>query len=361
MQQERVAVLEGTVSARLPRPHAGRVLARLQGLTRLVPLLVLLLLGSGCATNPATGRYQFKTLSREEEIQLGQEAMPALVQEYGGTYPSPALSAYVTEVGMKLAAQVEDPQKASLPWEFTVLDSEVINAFALPGGKVFISVGLLREFTCEAQLAGVLGHEVGHVTADHAEQRMGQATTVQVLGQVVGAAASIFGGDPGIAQAAGLLVGSGGQGFLLKFSRDQESEADALGIRYMVRAGYDPQGLLDVMQILKAASEADRSIEMLSTHPYPETRLKRVAALLQSQYPDAVGNPSLTMGCAEWQARAMPTLPARARTAIDPGQDGSRLASRTEPKPRPAAGAAVAAPACSCGFHRIMPASVPPA
>jgi predicted Zn-dependent protease len=276
---------------------------------RLVLLAPAVLWGTGCSTNPATGRLQFNTMDREEEIRVGEEAMPGLVAEYGGTYPSPQLAAYVTEIGMKLASQVEDADKQALPWEFTVLDSEVINAFALPGGKVFISVGLLREFTSEAELAGVLGHEVGHVTAEHAEERMGQAATASVLGQAAVAAASVLGGDPGITQAASVLVGTGGQGFLLKFSRDQESEADVLGVRYMIQAGYDPEGLIEVMTILKQASEGGETMEMLSTHPYPETRLKRITALLETSYPGQRGNPALTMGRSAWETRAKPYLP----------------------------------------------------
>ena len=288
-------------------PNDVRPAARRVGwLTAIVAQVAL---AAGCSTNTATGRYQFNTLDRDEEIQVGEEAKPELVKEYGGVFPSTQLSGYVTEVGMKMVAQVEDPEKQSLPWEFTVLDSEIINAFALPGGKVFISIGLLREFSNEASLAGVLGHEVGHVTAEHAEQRMGQATTVQVLGNVVGAAASVFGVDPGLSQATSVLVGASGEGFLLKFSRDQESEADSLGIRYMIQAGYDPEGLVQVMTILKNASAAGETPEILSTHPYPETRLERIEKLLQTKFPGERGNPRLRMGVDEWKTRAVPYLP----------------------------------------------------
>lgn len=274
-------------------------------------IATLLAATGGCASNAATGRYQFNTLDREGEIEAGEAAMPELVQEYGGHFQSPALDSYVSEVGMRLVGQVEDPEKRSLPWEFTVLDSDVVNAFALPGGKVFISRALLQNFESEAQLAGVLGHEVGHVAAEHAEERIGQATTVNVLGSVAGAAASVFGGGAGasIAQATSVLVGTGGQGFLLKFSRDQESEADTLGVRYMIRAGYDPEGMVQVLEVLKAVSESGGTPEILATHPYPDTRLQRTEALLAKEYPGQRGSSSLTMGVDAWKSRAAPNLP----------------------------------------------------
>lgn len=277
------------------------------------------LLQFGCSTNAATGRSQFNTLSRDEEIALGSEAMPALIDEYGGRYPVGSVDSYVSEVGMKLAATVEDPEKQSLPWEFTVLDSDVINAFALPGGKVFISRGLLAQLDNEAELAGVLGHEVGHVTAEHAEQRMGQQTIVSVGAAVAGAVAGVFGGASAgtLSTAAQTVVGTGGQGFLLKFSRDQESESDALGIRYMVAAGYDPAGMVGVLEVLKAASEGGSNAEILSTHPYPETRLDRVETLLNTEYPGKRGNPALKTGVTEWNQRIRSTLPKPAVARLD--------------------------------------------
>lgn len=297
-------------------------------------LAVGALLAGGCASNAATGRYQFNTLDRESEIETGEAAMPELVQEYGGHYQSPALDAYVSEVGMRLVEQVEDPEKRSLPWEFTVLDSDVINAFALPGGKVFISRALLQNFESEAQLAGVLGHEVGHVTAEHAEERMGQATTVNVLGGIAGAAASVFGGGAGasIAQATSVLVGTGGQGFLLKFSRDQESEADTLGVRYMIKSGYDPEGMIQVLKVLKAASDSGGTPEILATHPYPDTRLQRTEELLAEQYPGQRGNSSLKMGVDTWKSRAAPNLPPLTPAETLAGGAGPRDGSRDWPQ-----------------------------
>jgi predicted Zn-dependent protease len=148
---------------------------------------------AACTKNMATGQSFFTTLSPEQEAQIGEEASPEMIAEFGGKTPSPELQAYITEVGMKLASQVEDPQFRNLKWEYTLLDSPVVNAFALPGGKVFITRGLADKLTSEAQLAGVLGHETGHVAAQHTARRIGQATIL----------------NAGLA-AAGLAVGASG-------------------------------------------------------------------------------------------------------------------------------------------------------
>jgi len=251
--------------------------------------LVLALLGAAfllpaCVTNPATGRTQFNVLSREEEIALGTEASNELIPQYGGAYPDQSVQSYVDEVGARLVEHVE-VEYADLPWEFTLLDSDVINAFALPGGKVFITRGLAAHFENEAQLAGVLGHEIGHVTAEHIDKRVANQTLVAAG---VGITAVIVGestDEQWLRAAVPVVAGTAGQGFLLKFGRDEESESDRLGIRYMTRAGYNPRGQLGVMQVLAAASQgASRPPEFWSTHPYPQTRVDRIRRLLDEQY-----------------------------------------------------------------------------
>ncbi len=251
-------------------------------------MLCVLVLGGamlglgGCKTNEATGRSQFQYFSREEEIALGVQSQPQLVQEFGGTVPDQQLNAYVTEIGRKLAA-VTEGDNPGLPWEFTFLNSDVINAFALPGGKVFVSRGLVKQMTTEAELAHVLGHEVGHVTARHTNERMGQALGAQVLAGVAGAAARN--------QALADIAGNAAQVVVLGFSREQENEADALGMRYMTRVNYDPRGALGVMQILLEASKGPREPQILATHPYPETRIERVEEALRTTYAGMVNNP----------------------------------------------------------------------
>jgi predicted Zn-dependent protease len=259
---------------------------------------------SGCTHNPATGRNQFLLLSTEEEIALGTEAQPELIQEYGGQARSPELRTYVSEIGHKLAAHVE-PQYADLPWEFTVLESDVINAFALPGGKVFISRGLMDLLSDEAELAGVLGHEIGHVTAQHIDERISQAMVIQG-GAVLASEATR--GSGGWESVIPVVVGLGGQGYLLKFGRDQESEADVQGVKYMSAAGYDPAGMMGVLDVLREASQGNATPEFLSTHPHPETRIETVKSLLSGQYAYTQNNPDFTRAEAEYQRRAGPYL-----------------------------------------------------
>lgn len=249
---------------------------------------------AGCYTNSTTGRKQLSGgLSYQQELALGVSEGPKLVSEMGGEVQDPALRGYINDVGERLKAHSDKdlhgqtitqwhgappgPQRA---WKFTLIDSDIINAFALPGEQVFMSRGLADKMTSEAQLAGVLGHEIGHVMARHTAERIGQAQ----LGQGILTVGGIFaggssGGDLAI-QGGQLLIG----GTLLKYSRDQESEADRLGMRYMTEAGYNPRAQLEVMQILKAAAGGGAQPEILSTHPLPQTRIDDIENLLRTEY-----------------------------------------------------------------------------
>lgn len=249
---------------------------------RIVLIVSLFALLAGCTFNPATNRTQFLLLSTDEEIALGTEAMPTLVDEYGGEIESPQLRAFLTRVGTALLAGIEE-QYRDLPWEFTLLDSDVINAFALPGGKVFMSRGLMQHFTHEAEVAGVLGHEIGHVTGQHVDERISKALLLELgIGALGSTTDSVY-----ITEGAKLFS----NGYQLSFGRDQESEADVLGVRYMTTAGYDPAGMLDVLHVLQQAAGASRQPEFLSTHPHPETRIGTVSELLAGPYAYTQGNP----------------------------------------------------------------------
>lgn len=294
-----------------------RILNVLAGLALMTALNL-----TGCRTNEATGRSQLIVLSHEQEIALGEEAMPELVKEYGGEVPDAVLREYVSEVGGKLTPYTEGDNPSN-PWEFTLLDSDVINAFALPGGKVFMSRGLMERMTNEAQLAGVLGHEVGHVTAQHVNERMSQA-----IGLQIGVTAAAIGtrNRDGMARYIPAVVGVGGQGFLLKFSRDQESEADHLGMRYMARAGYNPRAQMQVMQILlDAMNEGGGATapEFLSTHPYPDTRIERIKEDMRDIYSNADNNPNLSFHEERFQRIAVPRLDALARERKQAGGTGA--------------------------------------
>lgn len=256
-------------------------------------IAVTLLAPIGCTKNAVTGESSLMFYSKEDEIQMGDAAAPQFTEQFGGKVPSQAAQDYVTRIGRKLAAVTEQdfPQ---FPWEFTLLNSDVINAFALPGGKVFITRGLASKLTSEAQLAGVLGHEVGHVTARHSNQRISQST---ILGGLVKAAEVGAGlaGDGGTISHIGELgvpaLEMGGKVILLKYGRKDETQADELGMRYMERVGYDPAAQMAVMEILQQATSGDRPPEWLSTHPYPETRIERIHDLIATTFKDTQNNP----------------------------------------------------------------------
>ncbi len=273
-------------------------------------VLASTLLAGGCQTNPATGKSQLILISAETTTQMGIEAKPQLIKEYGGEVGSAQLRAYVDRVGRRMLPFVEDEYK-DVPWEFITLDSDVINAFALPAGKVFMSRGLLEQLTNEAALAGVLGHEIGHVTGRHIDERISQSMLVQGLASVGGAVA----GDGGLASAIPMVIGGVGNGYLLKFGRDQESQADTLGMKYMVRAGYDPMGMADVMGVLIKASEGNRNWEMLSTHPDPKRRLDAILRAIESDYAFTQNNSEYRKFENRFERDAVPHLSRRAADA----------------------------------------------
>lgn len=278
----------------------------------------------GCSKNIATGRSQLVGMSRDQEISTGAQYKPQMVEEFGGEVQAPAIRDYVTRIGQSLAA-VTEGDNPSLPWEFTLLNSDVINAFALPGGKVFISRGLAEQMTNEAQLAGVLGHEIGHVTARHSSERFAQQTGLGVgaaiLGAVVGAAA----GDDSVGQAAGYAVSTGGGMVVLKFSRDQESESDMLGMRYMSKVGYNPLGQRQVMEILARAAGEGSAPEFFATHPSPQTRIGRVQKLLDTTFRDTQNNPQYQLHEERFRRDFLAKL-ALLPDAPDKGQRETRLA-----------------------------------
>lgn len=289
-------------------------------------LLVLSPLG-GCTTNPATGKKSFTLYSWDREKQLGLAAAPEMTEAFGGEVPDARVNDYTREVGMRLAEGVEEGVP-DLNWEFTLLNSDVINAFALPGGKIFLSRGLAEQLDSEAELAGVLGHEIGHVTARHANQQMSAQFGMNIA---LGAAAVVVGtaeNDSKVRQYGQIglpAVAVGGNLFLLKFGRDEELEADMLGMRYMARAGYSPEGQLRVMRVLRdAASGSGAPPEFFSTHPHPESRIERINELLATKYTHAVNDPAFIVGEDDYEQRMLAPLrsiepaPKSETTMLDP-------------------------------------------
>jgi predicted Zn-dependent protease len=234
---------------------------------RTVALSAAVLVTTTCATNPATGRRMLSLVSESREVEIGRENDAAVVAQMG-LVDDTALQRYVADIGLRLARASERP---NLPWTFRVVDDPVVNAFALPGGYIYVSRGILAHFNSEAELAGVLGHEIGHVTARHSVEQISRAQLAQLGVGVAAIAAPRLGSALDIAtQGLGLLF--------LKFSRDDESEADALGLRYLRRGGYDPRELPHVFEMLGrvSATSGGRIPTWQSTHPDPEDRQARL-------------------------------------------------------------------------------------
>jgi predicted Zn-dependent protease len=253
-------------------------------LKTLAPVALAATIVTACATNPATGNREFSLMSESQEIELGRQ-MDGEIRREMGVYNDPELQRYVETVGLRLAKQSDRP---NLPWHFTVVDSPAVNAFALPGGYIYLTRGMMPFLDNEAQLAGVLGHEIGHVTARHAAQQYTKATSAG-LGLTL---LSIFVPEArpygGVAEnALGLLF--------LKHGRDAERQADSLGVEYAARTGWDPSGVAGMLNTLARLDEAAGSRKgvpnWLSTHPAPADRVREVQATVAQAAAKVPGKP----------------------------------------------------------------------
>ena len=225
---------------------------------------------AACAVNPATGKRQFSLVSKDDEVAMGQEEAQKVAASMPMLQNQPVQD-MVKRVGMEMAKASERPE---LPWSFTVLDDPVVNAFALPGGPIFITRGIITNMNSEAELASVLGHEIGHVTARHSAS---QISKQQLASMGLGVASVI---SPTAAQFAGLAEQGLGV-LMLKYGRDDETQADKLGYRYMMMIGWDPREAVKMFQMLQKTSGGDkegRPPEWMSTHPDPGDRAQRAEA-----------------------------------------------------------------------------------
>jgi len=230
--------------------------------------------------NPLTGEKQRVAMTPEQEVALGYKSAPQMAAQMGGLSQNEKARVLVRQLGEKLVAQ-SFAAKSPYKFSFHVLaDPRTVNAFALPGGPIFITEGLLRLLKSEAELAGVLGHEIGHVIARHSSERLAkQQLTQGLLGALV-----VGSGDYTTAQI-GQVVGSM---INMSYGREDELESDALGIRIMAEAGYDPRAMIRVMEVLANASGGSRQPEFFSTHPAPENRTARIKEAIAKQYPNGV-------------------------------------------------------------------------
>lgn len=243
---------------------------------------------SYCSTtveNPITGEQQRVQLTPEEEVALGLQTRGQMAREFGGLYPNEDLQQYIDRVGQRIVQQ-SAASESEYPFEFHLLyDPETVNAFALPGGQVFITAGLLKRMNSEAQLAGVLAHEISHVIARHAAEHLAKQQLGSSLVTAVGIATSDEYGsgrqNAAIARVVNELIG-------LRYGRQDELESDRLGVRFMSEAGYDPRSMVEVMQILESARSGGTPPEFLSTHPNPGNRIERLQEAIAQEFPNGI-------------------------------------------------------------------------
>jgi predicted Zn-dependent protease len=249
-------------------------------LAAVIALFAVISYFSNTTTNPLTGETQRVAMTPEQEVAVGLRAAPQMAAQMGGLSHNEKARAAVERVGARL---VRESFAAKSPYKFSfhvLADRRTVNAFALPGGPIFITEGLLGRLRTEGELAGVLGHEIGHVIARHSSERLAK----QQLTQGLISAVVVGSGDytsAQIAQVAGSMIN-------MKYGRDDELESDALGVRIAFEAGYDPRAMAGVMEVLAKASGGSQQPEFASTHPAPENRQARIKEEIAKRFPSGV-------------------------------------------------------------------------
>ncbi len=238
-------------------------------------LFVIISIVTYCSSsdyNPITGEDQYVGLSVDQEIALGLQSAPQMAAQHGGLYPDENYQAFVDQVGGKLVNN-SIARETNYQYDFHLLaDAETINAFALPGGQIFITYALFSKLENEDQLAGVLGHEIGHVIGRHSAERMAKQGLTQ--GIISGVAVGV---DPNTAQGAAAIA----QMLNMQYGRDDELQSDDLGVRFMLKAVYNAEEMIGVMEILKEAAGPNRVPERMSTHPDPENRIDKIREAIE--------------------------------------------------------------------------------
>jgi predicted Zn-dependent protease len=274
--------------------------------------LAALMFVSGCAVNPVTGEQQLALMSEAQELQMGAQNYPQITQASGGLPPNdPGLQRYVKQVGQRLARSSHRP---NLPWKFNVVNSGEINAYALPGGKISITRGLITKMNSEDELAAVLGHEIGHVTARHSVSQYSRNVLLGVGLAGLGVALS----DSEYGEAGLAAAGVAGSLMMLSYSRDQERQADDLGYRYMVANGYNPKGMVRLFDIFKEEEQKHKSsvASFLSSHPLTDERMASARQRVRQTSPRLTRKPLMTgqfKRALATQARRRPAYDAQAR------------------------------------------------
>jgi len=254
----------------------------------------LFYLVSSCAVNPITGEEQFMLIPESQDLEIGRSYAPEIEKQMGGRIPNEAVQAYIDSVGQKIARVSHRPD---IQYHFTALNHKTINAFALPGGYIFITKGMLAKLNNESELAAVLAHEITHVVARHAAEAMSRQIGIQFL-----LAAIVSRTD---SAAAARVADVAQQIVSLRFSREDEREADLQGMQYMVDAGYDPRGMVETMKMLERENEAG-PIDFLSSHPSPQNRIAYLTGRIESRYNSING---LKIGAEEYRHAVLNRLP----------------------------------------------------
>lgn len=242
----------------------------------------------GCAANPVTGQSQLMLMSEGEEIQVDASTSPHQFSADYGISPDAALGSYIAGVGAGLARITH---RSQMPYHFKVVNATYINAYAFPGGSIAITRGILAELQDEAELAALIGHELGHVNARHTASRMSKS---KLLGTILGGASVLAGvANSSLGDLTGMVGGLGASLLLARYSRDDERQADELGMGYMVQAGYSPQGMVGLMDMLRSlsAGEPSRLAAMFSSHPMSDERYATAVNRATTHYASAQGLP----------------------------------------------------------------------
>ena len=295
---------------------------------RKISWILLLALLTACSVNPVTGKNELVLVSEGQELQMGLQAYAPSQQSQGGVYDvDPELTRYVQGVGNRLAA-VSDRQ---LPYEFVVLNNSVPNAWALPGGKIAINRGLLVELDSEAELAAVLGHEVTHAAARHSAQQQSRGMLTQ--GLVV--ATTIAASDSGYGDLAAMGAGLAGQLTLMKYGRDAELESDKYGMRYMSKAGYDPQGAVTLQETfvrLSEGREQDWLSGLFASHPPSQERVDANRQRLKNLPPGGITGEDAYAAALRKTREALPAYEAydKGREALGKNDPDTALALANE-------------------------------
>jgi beta-barrel assembly-enhancing protease len=243
----------------------------------IITILLFTLLGifcSGCDTNVISGESRLMFYTEAQEIEIGSKYAPEIEKEMGGKIDNPQLQSYINNIGQKI---VSVSHKPDMKFYFSALNDEQTNAFALPGGYVFITRGMLEKLSTEAQLAGILGHEITHIVARHSMAAMSRDGLVSAALSAASSAANAPAGVSTVASVTQQIIGMG-------FSRENEVEADKTGMDYMYKAGYDPYGMVETMEILESLHSGGRQIEFFSTHPIPENRRQYLLERINTKY-----------------------------------------------------------------------------